>query len=103
MGVGLEARNVLNFATLAVAGSAVGLASASPVIYYRVKRAVFTVEDASVRYREDGTAPTSTEGHLLVAGDVLKYKDANYETTLNKIQFIRATNTSAALKITYYD
>ncbi|KKN49969.1 hypothetical protein LCGC14_0637700 [marine sediment metagenome] len=100
----LAARNQIDFATLAVSSTAVGLADASPAINAgaTVRRAVITVETDSVRFRTDGTAPTSAEGHILYAADVLEFMDANYESVLNLIQFIRVT-TDAALKITYYD
>jgi len=104
MGQGLEARNVIAYATLTVSNAAagVGLADASTAITSNVKRAVITVETDQVRYREDGTAPASDEGHLLNAGDILQFMDANYQKTLNAILFIRVT-ADAALKITYYD
>ena len=97
-------RNVIDYATLTVSSTGIGLSSASPAIGAgaTVRRAVITVEDGQVRYREDGTAPTSTEGHLLDPRDVLNYLDANYETILNAIQFIRVTN-DTKLKISYYD
>lgn len=98
------AMNLIDYATLTVSSTGVGLSSASPAIGAGaiVRRAVITVEDGQVRYREDGTAPTSTEGHLLDPRDVLNYLDANYETILNAIQFIRVTN-DTKLKISYYD
>ena len=100
----LEARNQIDFATLAVSTTAVGLASASPAITAgaTVHRAIITVETDSVRWRADGTAPTSTEGHLLYVGNALQLVDANYESFLRAIQFIRVT-ADAALKITYFD
>lgn len=33
--------------------------------------AVITVEDATLRYREDGTDPTASEGHQAGPGDVI--------------------------------
>jgi len=105
MGIGLEARNVIDFATLAVVNTAaVGLSSASPTLTagHTVKRAFITVETDQVRWRSDGTAPTSSEGHLLSVGDTLQFLDANYESVLRDIKF-NAVTTTAALKITYYD
>jgi len=101
MAQGLEARNIIAYTTLAVDG-AVGLIDAGTPITSNVKRAVITVETDSVRYREDGTDPTSTTGHLLYAGDTLQYMDANYQKSLNNLNFIKVT-TAAALKITFYD
>lgn len=97
-------RNVIDYATLTVSSTGIGLSSASPAIGAgaTVRRAVITVEDDQVRYREDGTDPTSSEGTLLEVGDVLSYTNANYETILNQVKFIRVTG-DAKLKIHYYD
>lgn len=99
-----ESRNCIDYATLAVSSTAVGLGSASPTLTAgtTVKRAIITVETDQVRWRADGTAPTSSEGHLLEAGDVLNFLDANYESILGNLKFIRVTS-DAALKITYFD
>ena len=105
--------NAIDFSTLAVAGTAVGLGSASPALVeqkiggVRVKGAIMTVEDANVRYRTDGTSPTSCEGHLLYVGDVLPFDcwtapGHDWMSELNRIQFIRTGVTSAAIKITWY-
>ena len=95
--------NVVAYATLTVSSTAVTLASASPAITSRTKHAVITVEDDEVRYRPDGTAPTSTEGVLLSPGGGLEYlTHGNYKSVLNAIQFIRVTG-DAKLKIIFYD
>ena len=106
MPLGMGARNVVDYATLTVssASAGVGLADASPTLTAEatVKRAVITVEDDQVRYREDGTAPSSSEGHLLNVGDTLQYLDGDYTSVLGNLLFIRVT-ADAKLKITYYD
>lgn len=99
--------NCVDYATLTVSSSAVGLASASPALAAgavsgtTVTRAVITVETDQVRWRADGTAPTSAEGHLMNAGDSLNLTDDNYSSVLAAIQFIRVT-ADAKLKITYF-
>jgi len=104
MATGLAARNVVAYATLTVSnvGAGVGLSSASTPITTKTKRAIITVETDQVRWRGDGTAPSSTEGHLLNNGDSLQFLDANYESLLRAILFIRVT-ADAKLKITYFD
>ncbi len=96
--------NCIDYATLTVSNTSVGLASASPALAagHTVKRAVISVETDAVRWRADGTAPTSAEGHLLNVGDYLNLVDADYTSFLSAIHFIRVTN-DAALKITYFD
>ena len=58
--------------------------------------ALITPETQGVRWRDDGTAPTSTVGMPLAAGVTLQY-----DGDLNKIQFIEQTG-SAKLNISYY-
>ncbi len=104
--------NCLDYSTLAVSSSAVGLSSASPTLAVvsllkaRAFGAVMTVETDQVRYRMDGTDPTSTEGHLLNAGDILTFdswsQGINWRSVLNKIRFIRVSS-DAAIKISWFD
>lgn len=103
-------RNVVDYATLTVSNSAVDLGDASPAVTslsVHPKWAMITVEDDQVRFRDDGENPTSSEGHLLNAGDVLLYMDGDesdhYAGFLrgNKLHFIRVS-TDAKLKISYY-
>lgn len=64
--------------------------NARPVI------ALITPEGQSVRWRDDGVAPTSTVGMPLAAGVTLQY-----DGDLSKIQFIEQA-ASAKLNISYY-
>jgi len=95
-------RNV-DFATLTVSSAAVALSAASPAIGHGTKRAVISVEDADVRWRADGTAPTGSVGHLLTNGSYLLFNNpnSNYQSILNSIQFIRDASTDAKLFISY--
>lgn len=58
--------------------------------------AIIQAETQAVRWRDDGTAPTSTVGMVIAAGGELRY-DGN----LSSIQFIEAT-ASDKLNISYY-
>jgi hypothetical protein len=60
-------------------------------------RVFITCETNAVRYRYDGTAPTTTIGHLFSAGDVLILEAGN---NLKNLQFI-ATGANATISITY--
>jgi len=53
-------------------------------------------ETQSVRWRDDGTAPTASVGMLIAAGDVLEY------TGRPKALKIIEVTTSAKLNVTYY-
>ena len=100
--------NTIDYGTLTVSTSSVGMADASPAMPAKAKGAVITLEDAQIRWRDDGTAPTATEGHILNASDVLTFDSwtapgNNYKQVLNAIRFIRAGGTDGKLKISWYD
>ena len=58
--------------------------------------ALIVAEGQSVRWRDDGTAPTASVGMPLVVGVPLQY-----DGDLNKIQFIEQVS-GAKLNISYY-
>jgi len=58
--------------------------------------ALITPLTQTVRWRDDGVAPTASVGMPLLAGVTLQY-----DGDLNRIQFIEAT-ASAELNISYY-
>lgn len=62
-------------------------------------RALLRLEDAKVRYRDDGTSPTASEGMPLEIGDTL---EINGETNLEKFEAIRTGASSGTLYILYY-
>ena len=55
------------------------------------------LETAQVRYRFDGTDPTSSEGHLLEIGDEITIRGY---TNLKQFRAIRTGDVSAVLKLT---
>lgn len=102
---------VVDYATLTLSTTAGGkmLTGASPAINSTalsgtVKRALITVEVANARFRTDGTAPTTSEGHLLYVGDVLNMTTRGWGTLLNSTTLLKFIGESGApkLKITYY-
>jgi hypothetical protein len=58
--------------------------------------ALIIAETQGVRWRDDGVAPTASEGMPLAAGTALQY-----DGDLTKIRFIQQT-ASAKLNISYY-
>jgi hypothetical protein len=90
-----------DYASLAVSSAAVDLSNATPALPANAIGALITVEGDQVRFRSDGTAPTSAEGHLLNVDDVLSFVGANFQEVLETIQFIRVTG-DATLRITYF-
>ncbi len=101
------AKNCIGYSTLAVSSSAVSFVKdASPILPGRAKGCLATLEIDQVRYRNDGTVPTVSEGHLLSAGDTLTFdswaRGVNWRSVLRAIQFIRVTN-DAVLRISWFD
>lgn len=58
--------------------------------------ALIQAETQNVRWRDDGTAPTTTVGHILAAGESMFY-----EGDMNNLKFIEVT-ASAKLNVTFY-
>ena|SRR3990167_8432281 len=79
------------FEALAVAGTAVGFTAATIA---GARLAVANVEEAQIRYRTDGTAPTATVGVIADPGDVITiYGSADVQA----VRFIRTGGVSATL------
>ena len=72
--------------------SAVGLSS----IPDGATLAVIQPETQNVRYRDDGTNPTTSVGMILAAGDLLYYTG-----TMSALKFIEVS-ASAKINVTYY-
>ncbi len=98
----MQGINIIDYATLSVAGTIVALTDGSPSLPAKAKRMYITVETDAVRWRADGTNPSTSEGHQLASGDSISFTGANYRQLLEKIRFSKVS-TTAALKITYYD
>ena len=61
------------------------------------EKAFITLETASVRFRLDGTSPTTTEGHLLTSGQNLTL---NTPSQISNFRVI-SVSTHGVLKISY--
>mgnify|MGYP001604446641 CR=1 FL=1 len=60
---------------------------------------VITVETAPLRWLADGTAPTSTAGHVANPTDVLEIQNAG---EMGNFRAIRTGATSATIRVSYY-
>ena len=60
--------------------------------------AVVQVDTASVRWRDDGTAPTNAIGMQMAAASTLAFGAAS----MKAVKFILATGGSPVLNVTYY-
>lgn len=60
--------------------------------------AFITNDGAEIRYRYDGTAPTSTVGHVLADGGILVLKGQNQ---MEQFKCIRTGGISSEISVTY--
>jgi|TARA_R110002020_G_scaffold434949_1_gene645139 hypothetical protein len=60
---------------------------------------VGTIEEAAVRARGDGSAPTDTEGQLIGSGDVVYLGESEFSS----MEFIRDTSTDSKLRGHFYN
>jgi hypothetical protein len=81
----------LGYQRLAALGTAQSLTVPTGALW-----AIIRVEAEDVRWRDDGTAPSSTIGMPLAAGETMVYRAA-----LAAIQFIQQTS-GAILNVVYY-
>jgi len=100
----MQGINVVGYATLAVSTLPVDLITdGDPTLPSQAKRVYITCETQKVRWRADGDAPTSTEGHILAKDDSISFTSANHRQLLEKIEFIATSDGDGKLKITYFD
>jgi hypothetical protein len=83
---------------ITVADTAVGLGTNWQTGEHTHIRAVLTAFNGHMRYRYDGTAPTSTTGHLLSHGDSLIIEGS---VNVNQFKAIRAGSQSGVLCVTF--
>lgn len=86
----------LGYQQITTLSASAGLTLPSHVSGQKPRLAIIQAEAVAVRWRDDGTAPTSTVGMRLIAGDSLEY-----DGDLNKIRFIEES-ASAKLNVSYY-
>ena len=102
--------NNVDYSTITVESTVKSLAQeCDPVMPPRAKGARITLEQANIRFREDGTDPTASEGELLFVGDVWNYPSwevpgQNWKSVLQSLKIIQAAaSTTGILKIHWYD
>lgn len=66
--------------------------------YDNQRFALITVESNAVRFRLDGTDPTSSVGHVLEAGDILTLDSLEQ---IQAVRFIRRDGADATLSVSY--
>lgn len=98
--VALEALDFEQVTVDATSGG-VGLTSTkyAPVGTPPMNQVRISVDTASIKITEDGTAPTASLGDTFDAGDIFMVTGVN---SLRKLRMIRTSGTSAVLNVTYY-
>ena len=66
--------------------------------YLRATKAFMTLESAQIRFTKDGTAPTTSVGHLLQVGQTVYLENAD---EIRNFRAIRTGSSSGVLKVTY--
>lgn len=92
--------------TLSVTGTSGGLTLPTGATVSRPKHASFRVVSGSpVRWRADGTDPTTTAGSLLNIGDVMEWLEPlwDYYGMISRVEFISTTGSTATVEVTYFD
>jgi hypothetical protein len=89
-----------DYESITVSTTAIGVTASklSPSNSEKVKILTCSAETAQMRFRIDGTDPTSAEGHLIEIGDILtigNYKD------ISLFKAIRTGGTNGVLKCTF--
>ena len=84
------------YESITVADSAIGGTSAT---YTDATQVEITLETAQIRYRVDGTDPTSSEGHTVYIDDVIYLNSA---AQIAGFKAIRTGTDSGVLKATYF-
>lgn len=93
--------NCILFENVTVSTSAVNLTTPG-----NARHVMIRVGTSPVRWRADGTAPTSTVGMYAAADTVLEFMEmGNYNGVINNVKFIRDTTASAdaVLEVSYFD
>lgn len=88
--------NPVGYEQKTVSSSAVGFASIPP----DANKAVVVVENANIRWRDDGTDPTSSVGTKSYVNTTITI---NGRDRISAFRAIRLSTTDAKLSINYYD
>jgi hypothetical protein len=94
-----------DYEELTVGASAVGLSSlkinpiSGPYARMSARAALLSSEDGDIRFRIDSGLPTASSGHYLTSGDTLVLTGTQ---AIQQFRAIRAADTNAMLRVTYF-
>ena len=95
--VALSGSNASGYEALTIDNTVGGIACTAAE-YAGCAHAFMTLETAQIRFTVDGTAPTTSVGHLLNPGEVLKLDSL---ADITAFRAIRTGATSGSLRCTY--
>lgn len=100
-GAAVLAQDFVTYESITVATAAIGISATvrNPTGRPPQTACEARLETAQVRFRFDGTAPTSTEGVILDVGDLLTLRGA---ANMAAFQAVRTGGTSGVLKVHCY-
>jgi hypothetical protein len=82
--------------------------SGGNTVPYQAKGCIITIETKPIRWRADGTDPTTGLGHSLAAGSSLTFDSwtspyNDWYSVLKKLKFISSCSSTALLNISFFD
>ena len=95
--VQLSGSKAAEFETVTIDNTAGGVALTAAK-YVTCIKALISVETAQIRFTVDGTAPTTTVGHILNSGDVLSLTS---NEDIAAFKAIRTGTSSGTIQVTY--
>lgn len=88
------------YESITVSSTAKRLTLANIYVTPPAKAAIVSVDSAPIRWRDDGTDPTSSEGHFAIpTGEPIVLDNAN---RMVDFRAIRQSSTDASIRISYY-
>ena len=92
-------REAQDYEAITVSTTAIGItvSKMKSSLYGSCTGAFITVEGANIRFRLDGTDPTTTEGHMLINGQNITLSSIS---DVGKFRAIRDDATDATLRVT---
>ena len=91
----IDAGDPVGFEQLTVSLTGVGL-----TVPLKANSAIIQIDNAHIRWRDDGTDPTTSTGMLVYQSNYITIES---KARLTAIKFIRTASTDAKLNISYYE
>ena len=94
----VESLSTFAYDEITVAAAAIGLTSNNVLASPPARKVIITIEDAQIRWRDDGTDPTASVGRIANPTDTIVL---NHGNRISNFRAIRTGSTSATLNVDY--